>query len=180
VKHFKQIILPGLDIALARLRSEISSNEDLWSADESRQNKIQVQRHTHSIPLRSVDRKRGDDRKTEEIHESRLTRFAASFPVTMSFLSDVAISLRGTLERALYVRLHPHSVVYPHVDAGAYYAVRDRYHFVLISSLGSLLKSGDEEVTMLAGELWWFDNKALHQSENPSDEWRVHLIFDIF
>lgn len=165
---------------LPRLRMELMRNEQLWTADESRQTKIQVQRHTQSIPLRASERKPNDDRKTEDIQESRITRYATSFPVAMSFLSRAEMLLQGTLERALYVRLLPQAVVYPHVDTGAYYAVRDRYHFVVSSRQGSLLKSGGEEVTMQEGELWWFDNKALHESSNPSDEWRVHLIFDIF
>jgi hypothetical protein len=43
-----------------------------------------------------------------------------------------------------------------------------------------MLRSGTEQIIMNPGELWWFDNKALHESENRSDEWRTHLIFDIF
>jgi hypothetical protein len=178
--HFRKLVFPGLDEALKSLRAEVLRNDSLWSLDESRQSRIQVQRHTQSIPLRAVDRRSGDTRKTEDIHESRVTRFAGAFPATMSFLWNIAGHLQGSLERALYVRLLPHAVVYPHIDTGAYYAVRDRYHFVLLSQSGSYLKSGSEQVIMHAGELWWFDNKALHESTNPSDEWRVHLIFDIF
>ncbi len=180
MRHFRQVVLPGLDETLKILREEVSRNDSLWSEDQSRQSRIQVQRHTQSIPLRAVDRKSGEKRKTEDIHESRATRFAAAFPATMSFLWHIADHVQGSLERALYVRLLPQAVVYPHIDAGAYYATRDRYHFVLISDSGSHLKSGDEEVVMHPGELWWFDNKALHESANPSDQWRVHLIFDIF
>jgi len=180
VKHFRQIILPGLDEALKALRDEVLRNEPLWSVDQSRQMRIPVQRHTQSIPLRAADRKSGDKSKSEDIHDSRVTSLAPAFPATMSFLSNVAHHLQGSLERALYARLFPKAVVYPHIDAGAYYATRDRYHFVLISDSGSNLKSGDEQVVMYPGELWWFDNKALHESTNPSDQWRVHLIFDIF
>jgi hypothetical protein len=32
---------------------------------------------------------------------------------------------------------------------------------------------------MREGELWWFDNKQPHDSVNASDEWRIHVIFDI-
>lgn len=180
LKHFKRIDIPSSIVALPHLRSEIYDNQHLWTADESRQKRIRVQRKTQSIPLRSADRKPGDMRKSEDIHESRQTRFAAFFPATMTFLLDIASYLQGTLERALYVRLLPHSIVYPHIDNGAYYQTRDRYHLVLVSSAGSLLKSGDEQVVMQAGELWWFDNKAIHESDNSSDDWRIHLIFDIF
>jgi hypothetical protein len=180
MKHFKQITSPRIDAALSMLRSEIIRNEHLWLADQSRQAKIQVQKDTQSIPLRAVYRRERDERRNEDIQESQITRYSASFPATMGFLNDMAMFLGGSLERALYVRLLPRSVVYPHIDGGLYYAVRDRYHFVVISNSGSLLTSGGEQVIMQPGELWWFDNKAIHESANLSDEWRVHLIFDIF
>lgn len=180
MKHFRQIDYPGLGSVLYALHTELLLNEHLWNADQSRQRRVQVQRHTQSIPLRGPRRRQGDGRKIEDIHESQLTRYASSFPATLSFMNRVAHFLNGSLERALYVRLAPKSVVYPHIDGGEYYAVRDRYHFVVRSPTGSLLKSGSEQVIMQPGELWWFDNKALHDSDNQSDEWRVHLIFDLF
>jgi hypothetical protein len=180
VKHFRQIIFHELSDLLPSLQHEVLSNEHLWFCDVSRQTKLEVQRHTQSIPLRAVDRKPSDRRRLENIHASRITPYAASFPTAMSLLMNLANHLGGTLERALYVRLLPHALVYPHTDAGTYYAVRDRYHLVVLSNGGSILKSGDEEVTMCPGELWWFDNKAVHESSNPSNEGRVHLIFDIF
>ena len=69
--------------------------------------------------------------------------------------------------------------VRPHVDAGAYYRIRDRFHLVLRSREGSPLTSGGETVVMREGELWAFDNKAEHDARNPIDEPRVHLIFDV-
>ncbi|MEO0968094.1 MAG: aspartyl/asparaginyl beta-hydroxylase domain-containing protein [Cyanobacteria bacterium J06639_18] len=32
---------------------------------------------------------------------------------------------------------------------------------------------------MQEGELWWFDNKQPHESFNASEQWRIHLIFDV-
>jgi hypothetical protein len=180
VKYFRQIIIPSLNDFLFSLQHEVLSNEHLWSAEVSRQKRLPVQRHTESIPLRAVARKPDDKRRSEDIHESRLTPYAAAFPITMSVLTNIAIHLQGSLERAMYVQLLPRAMVYPHIDAGVYYKVRDRYHLVVLSKDGSILSSGGEQVTMHPGELWWFDNKAIHESFNPSDEGRVHLIFDIF
>ncbi len=36
-----------------------------------------------------------------------------------------------------------------------------------------------ETIVMREGELWVFDNKALHEARNPTNEPRVHLIFDV-
>ena len=85
----------------------------------------------------------------------------------------------GTLGRATLVALLPHGRVFPHVDAGAYYRIRDRFHLVLRSARGSPLAAGEERVVMRPGELWAFDNKARHWADNPSDDLRVHLIFDV-
>ena len=57
--------------------------------------------------------------------------------------------------------------------------MRDRYHLVLRSAAGSWLKAGDEEVRMREGELWWFDNKQMHEAMNDGDQDRIHMIFDL-
>jgi hypothetical protein len=38
---------------------------------------------------------------------------------------------------------------------------------------------GHEEVIMRQGERWWLDDGKLHESFNPSDEGRVHPIFNL-
>lgn len=37
----------------------------------------------------------------------------------------------------------------------------------------------EKEITRREGELWWFDNKALHEAWNRGDRDRIHLIFDM-
>ena len=69
--------------------------------------------------------------------------------------------------------------VYPHIDRGEYYKVRNRYHFVLRSADGSWLKAADEEVRMKEGEVWWFDNNQMHEAHNDGDQDRIHIIFDM-
>lgn len=66
-----------------------------------------------------------------------------------------------------------------HVDIGSYYFIRNRFHLVLRSPSGSVLRAGDEQVRMSEGELWWFNNKQHHSAFNESDEWRIHYIFDL-
>jgi hypothetical protein len=79
----------------------------------------------------------------------------------------------------MIVRLKPFGQVYKHYDFGKYYDMRDRFHLVLQSKTGSLLTSGDEAQILKTGELWWFNNSLEHQAFNDSDEWRIHVIFDI-
>ena len=55
----------------------------------------------------------------------------------------------------------------------------ERYHIVLSGHPGSIFRAGDEQVTMLTGEVWWFDNTKEHEVINNSADDRIHLIVDI-
>ena len=71
-----------------------------------------------------------------DVHESCIARSAASFPHALEFCQRIADLQQGELGRATLVSLQPHGRVRPHVDAGAYYRVRDRFHLVLWSREG--------------------------------------------
>lgn len=159
---------------------EIKANAHLWLYNTSRQNRVKVQRETNTIHLRSAVKPfpagvtNGND-----VHPSKRTKMADKFPLTMGWLQKVAHTISGELGRATLVRLAPRGRVYRHIDHGEYYRVRDRYHLVLHSPVGSLLGVGDEWVRMQPGECWWFNNKAPHEAINEADDWRIHLIFDV-
>ena len=167
-------------VATAPLLAELDAAGDVWLADTSRQRKVRCQRHTENIFLRAAKKPLPPGAKNaNDVHEIRVLRMAAKFPRTLALCEGVASGVGGQLGRATLVALLPHSRVYPHIDFGAYYCIRDRYHLVLKSSNGSLLTAGDESVVMREGELWAFDNKARHSAENLSGERRIHLIFDV-
>lgn len=113
------------------------------------------------------------------MHETRATTLSRQFPYTMAFLQSFALERRGELSRAKIVSLPTGHRVYPHIDRGDYYARRDRFHLALQTGTGCWLKAGDEQVEMQASELWWFDNKAVHEAHNGSTGERIHLIFDL-
>ena len=171
-------IAEGIDVA--PFLSELTAAPEMWLADTSRQRKVRCQRDTLNIFLR-VARKPlpAGARNANDVHESRTARAAAGFPHALAFCQRIARSRRGELGRATLVALQPRGWVRPHVDAGAYYRIRDRFHLVLRSREGSPMTSGGERIVMREGELWVFDNKAEHDARNPTDEPRVHLIFDV-
>ena len=158
---------------------EIAAEADAWDLSTGRQDKIAVQREAESIPLRGLVKSKIGERKRRDVHESRYTTASQRFAIARAFLESFAAEQDAELGRAKIVRLMPGRRVYPHTDRGAYYRLRDRYHLVLQSSTGSYLKSGDEEVRMQEGELWWFDNKAVHEAHNDGDAERIHMIFDL-
>ena len=167
------------DIDPAPYLSEIASVDGVWHELTGRQQTGTVQREALAIPLRGLVKSAQGHRPRRDVHESRWTSGSARFPLFREFLTLVAAEEGGLLGRAKIVCLPAGRKVYPHTDRGEYYKVRNRYHLVLKSSLGSWLKAGEEEVRMQPGELWWCDNKAVHEAHNDGDEDRIHLIFDM-
>jgi len=174
MKYFK-LIRSGIDVA--PLLEEIHSQSQAWLIDTTRQNRIRVQRDTNTIFLRGAVPR--PDLHVNENQESRFTSVSERFPKALAFMTEFAREMNCELSRATIVRLKPKSHVLRHIDEGSYYFLRDRFHLVLESATGSVMRSGDEEVRMRAGELWWFDNKQFHESDNDSGEWRIHYIFDL-
>lgn len=176
MKHFK---LLKSNIDPKPYLDEIAAVDGAFDLVTGRQDKIAVQREALAIPLRGVRKSAIAGRHTRDVHESRWTTGSARYPLARALLEDLAQSQDAILGRAKIVCLPAGKRVYPHIDRGAYYRARDRYHFVLRSTNGSWLKAGDEEVRMKEGELWWFDNDAMHEAFNDGDEDRLHMIFDM-
>jgi aspartyl/asparaginyl beta-hydroxylase (cupin superfamily) len=158
---------------------EIATVDGAWARATGRQDKIAVQREALAIPLRGLRKSQIYGRARRDVHESRWTTGSRAFPLARAFIAEVATALDADLGRAKIVCLPAGRVVYPHVDRGAYYRLRGRYHLILKSSAGSCMRAGDEEVRMREGELWWFDNDQMHEAANDGDGDRIHLIFDL-
>jgi hypothetical protein len=176
MQHFRRI---RTDVDLEPLLAELARHDALWAAQPGRQLTAPAQRHTNAIPIRGLRRSRIRGRRRRDVHESRYTSMAADFQATVAFIESFAAGREGRLGRARYARLPPGKTVLPHSDRGEYYRYRDRYHLVIRSERGSLLRAGGETVRMREGELWWFDNKAVHEARNDSASDRIHLIFDL-
>ena len=171
-------IAEGLDVT--PLLAELDAAPEMWLADTSRQRKVRCQRDTQNIFLRAARKPLPPGAKNaNDVHETRTMRSAARFPEAVSFCREIASLHDGELGRATLVALQPHGWVRPHRDGGDYYRIRDRFHLVLRSPGGSPLTCGEDAVVMQEGELWTFDNKVRHEARNPTEEPRVHLIFDV-
>jgi hypothetical protein len=176
MEHFR-LIRAAVD--LEPLRLELGRHSSAWDVQVGRQLTSPAQRHTNAIPLRGLRRSSIRGRRRRDVHESRWTSLSAQFPATVAFIEEFAAEQRGAPGRARFARLPPGKTVLPHMDRGEYYRLRDRYHLVIRSENGSLLNAGGESVRMHEGELWWFDNKAVHDACNDSGSDRIHLIFDL-
>ena len=176
MQYFKRL---KSDVDPKPFLDEIDRLDDAWALATGRQEKLQVQREALAIPLRGLRKSAIGNRKRANVHESRWTTTSRQFHWTRAFLDRFAQEQNSILGRAKIVCLPAGKRVYPHIDRGDYYRVRNRYHLVLRSTIGSWLKAGDEEVRMQEGELWWFDNKQMHEAFNDGDEDRIHMIFDM-
>lgn len=160
--------------------AELDLSPETWFADTSRQRKIRCQRNTRNIFLRSAKKPLPPGaNNANDVHESRVAPAAREFSRTLAYCQRIADAMEGQLGRATLVALQPGCKVFPHIDVGDYYRIRDRFHLVLKSPEGSPLSTEDETVVMREGELWVFNNKARHWAVNQSDKPRVHLIFDV-
>jgi len=157
---------------------EIHAVDGIWYEQTGRQQSAGVQREALAIPVRGLRKSAQGDLARRDVHESRWTSGSRRLPAARVFLEHIAEAEGAIMGRAKIVSLPPGNKVYPHVDRGEYYRVRNRYHLILQSS-GSWMRAGDEEVRMQTGELWWFDNKAEHEAMNDGDTDRIHLIFDL-
>lgn len=158
--------------------SEIDAIDGVWFEQTGRQQSASVQREALAIPVRGMRKSAQGDRARRDVHASRWTTGSVRLPAARRFLERIAETESSSLGRAKIVSLPPGHRVYPHIDRGEYYRVRNRYHLVLQSE-GSWMRAGDEDVRLKTGELWWFDNKAEHEAMNDGSKDRIHLIFDL-
>lgn len=95
-------------------------------------------------------------------------------------ISTLMANVEGErLGRCIINKIKPGGRIYPHEDTPAHAEYWERYHIVLQSAPGVVFIAGDEQVYMATGEVWWFENAALHEVINNSAEERIHLVVDI-
>lgn len=176
-KKLFQQIASGLGIT--ELLELVESNPDWWLIHQERQNYPGTSHaETECIYLR------GPTSLTPEEYIGNPE--AVYYPVPKE-LQEASEKLLGPLFEAmeveelgyiLIVKLKPDSVVYPHIDEGAYSDHYSRFHLALSGGPEEALIVEGEEVHMEPGEVWWFNHKCVHCADNPHDYPRIHIIFD--
>lgn len=172
-------LIKKLDVS--RLKNEILSN---WNDSfiSIRRKKIISQREVDAIFLRHsppIEKPNVHSAYTSiHSHNVKNTQYYSYFPVCMETLLEFAKEINSLLGRVLIAKLKAGTTIYKHIDVGAYYACRDRYHIV-IQSNGSLMEVEDKEYIWNEGELWKFNNKLMHGAKNLTSIDRIHIVFDV-
>lgn len=181
LKNFSQMQLPSLAQAYADILEEIKYNSILWDIDRRRQNSNRKLMNTGAIILRhAAEDKFLDFETADDMMDTVDTPMIPPFPKTMAHLASIANELNAKLGRALFERLLTSSVVYPNTHFGTYYEKHHRFYLIMESPLGTLMRSGGEEVVMQPGELWWANTKEKYDMDNRSGSVHIsHLIFDL-
>lgn len=118
----------------------------------------------------------------------------ARLPLAYGLIHMLMNRVRGEhLGRCFISRMAPGVVIPPHTDRiepaeeafpdrirpAAYY---HRYQITLQSAPGVVFSCGDEDleqIYMVPGEVWWFNNEKTHAVQNGSGEDRIALVVDI-
>lgn len=101
-------------------------------------------------------------------------------PEARGLIYNLMAAVQGErLGRCIINKLKPGGQIYPHPDTAAHAEYYDRFHIVLQAGVGSLFTCEDEQVNMRTGEVWWFNNRLMHDVINNSADDRIHLVVDI-
>ena len=124
------------------------------------------------LPLVWARVKEGESPKDTEFLEQ--TPLYSHYPEVIDFWKNNNIRSLG---RAAFFKLEPDGKVFKHIDEGAYYLKRDRYHLSLQSRYHYTV--GNEEMIVEPGTFFWFNNKLPHSAHNIGDVDRISLVFDV-
>ena len=175
-KELRNFKLLKSNLDLRAIREELSKST-LWADMHSRPNRPKTHAYSQRIQMRAHVHR--DDQHFDDVEESRDCPGWQALEATRNFVLNFASEAGGVIGRVRVSNLDPGKEIIPHIDNGAYYVHRDRYHLVINSVNGTQFTAGDEAVTMHENELWWFDNKKMHSVKNLGDRSRTHLIFDL-
>lgn len=176
----------GVDVM--PLLHALARNPQLWHEDTYIRNYPQGPfGEIDSIMLRFPEKALVDSVAAQEAflaehdqHESIDYPAYASLPEARPLIMNLMNYVGGTrLGRCLLNRITPGGRIFPHADSKPHCEYYERYHIVLQALPGVGFRCGDESVSMLTGEIWWFNNADEHEVVNNSGEERIHLIVDI-
>jgi Aspartyl/Asparaginyl beta-hydroxylase len=102
------------------------------------------------------------------LHEAR--------PLVMNLFGAMAGERLG---RVMINRILPGGRIFPHADTPEHADYYTRFHIVLHGLPGCVIYCDNEQMDMRTGDVFWFNNKLLHEVRNNSADDRVSMVVDI-
>jgi hypothetical protein len=102
------------------------------------------------------------------LHEAR--------PLVMNLMTRVQGERLG---RVMINKIVPGGRIFAHADTPEQTRYYTRFHVVLHSLPGSVIKCGDEQINMVSGDVFWFNNSVVHEVTNNSADDRISMVVDI-
>lgn len=178
----RNFVLVGRNVNVVPLAIEIHRQAHLWREDSYLRDYPQGPfRDVETIFLRfppaSVTALERDSRDQHEcVWMDGAIHLPAARPLIFALMSQVQGERLG---RVMVNRIRAGGRIFPHADTPAHANYWERFHYVIASSPGALLRCAEETINPQTGELWWFQNALAHEAINNSACDRIHLIVDV-
>lgn len=147
---------------------------DLWLEEQLRQQKFDVHAKTHSIIMLFAE---GwpDISVTKHSGWSRFSPYA--LPVMQEIIRK-HYSVRGTIIRAVFAKLLAGMSIDEHYDDHPTFAIGHRIHVPLVTNEAVDFVIAGQKFNLKEGIAYEVSNLDFHYVANPTDEDRIHMIFD--
>jgi quercetin dioxygenase-like cupin family protein len=178
----RNFLLMGRGINVLPLALEVLRQGHLWREDTYLRDYPQGPfRDVETIFLRFPPASVSElERSSKDPHECVWMDGALHLPAARPLIFNLLASIQGErLGRVMLNKIAPGGRIYPHADTPVHAEYYSRFHYVVMSSPGVAFSCGEEQTTMQAGDLWWFNNKLVHEVVNNSAQDRIHLIIDV-
>lgn len=118
--------------------------------------------------------------RSDAQHESVDQPAFAKLPEARAIIFPLMARVQGErLGRVMINSLRPGGRIFPHSDTAAHAAYYTRFHCVLDTSPGAVIRCGVEKLHMRQGDVWWFNNALEHEVVNGGISDRIHMVIDI-
>ncbi len=169
------VFLKIKDVDVSQAVSQIDSHPELWNQYGYRKN-MTPHNEMSDIWVRYNDIKNMGPGFNDE-HDPVWYPAYEALPALKEIIFPLMSEVEGErLGGVLITRIPSGCDIKPHVDRGWHVDYYDKFYVSLRSEPGANFYCGDEVLNPKAGEVWRFDNRALHWVENRSSADRMTLI----
>lgn len=179
MKNFYKVA-SGFD--LTHIRNEILNNDSLWNRNVLRKySDVSPHREMSDIWVRYNDdtefKKSGDYSHFNDEHTPIWYPAFYQIPSLKKLIFDFMQHVDGErLGAVLITKLSPGCKIEKHVDKSWHAGHYSKFYFPIQNASGAKFCFEDGEINPAPGEVYWFDNSAVHWVENNSDEDRIAMI----